>query len=210
MRLWARVLVFLSFILLRRLGLRNDIGLHLRSRSSAIESCEVDLVDGLEERLALDLGELELKRGRLAGAIAGGKSSSTPGGSTANLSQGGHLGESLGVTEGNVDDAVVGKGGEGVHGSALLTSTNTGGRDEDTGVLAVEASGGPDLTGAVPEGLPLCGEVAVTGGDTEEECVVLLEDVGVGEGLDVGGLGRSVHLAEDLLGESLLEPVVVC
>lgn len=60
----------------------------------------------------------------------------------------------------------------------------------------------PLLAGLVPEGLELGGEVAVAGGDAEEDGV---------EGLEFGrvvqhsvvGLGWSVHLLEDLVGERL-------
>lgn len=45
----------------------------------------------------------------------------------------------------------------------------------------------------------------VSGGDTEEEAVILLKDLGVAEGLDVSRLCGSVHLGEDLLGEGLLD-----
>jgi hypothetical protein len=51
--------------------------------------------------------------------------------------------------------------------------------------------------------LPLSREVTESGGDTEEDTVVLLELLGVLEGGDAGVLGRSVHLGQDLLGESL-------
>lgn len=60
----------------------------------------------------------------------------------------------------------------------------------------------------VPEGLELSGPVTVSGGDTEEETVVLLEGLGVGEDRVVG-LGRGVHLAEDILAKSLLDLVDV-
>lgn len=138
-----------------------------------------------------------------------------------------HLGEGLGVAEGHVDDAVVGEGRHGSDGSGLLTAAHGSGRDEEAGHLAPEATGGPLLAGLVPEGLyhvlsvfillyeirsavdsthlPLSGEVAVSGGDAQEESIVRLEGRGVFKDRDIGGLGRSVHLAQNLLGEGLRE-----
>lgn len=57
--------------------------------------------------------------------------------------------------------------------------------------------------------LPLGGEVAVTGGDTEQEGIVLEEGGGVGQDGDVRRLGRGVHLGQDLLGEGLRDLVQV-
>lgn len=51
--------------------------------------------------------------------------------------------------------------------------------------------------------LPLGGEVSVSGGDAEEESIVGLEGGGILEEGDVSGLGGSVHLGEDVLGEGL-------
>jgi hypothetical protein len=79
------------------------------------------------------------------------------------------LGDILGVAHRDVDDAVVGKGRERIHGSRLLSTTRARGGDEHAGVLAREAAGRPELAGRVPEGLELRREVAVPGRDTEEE-----------------------------------------
>lgn len=49
----------------------------------------------------------------------------------------------------------------------------------------------------------------VSGGDSEEEGVVLLQYRRIAESLDVGWLWWSVHLGENLLGESLLDLVEV-
>jgi hypothetical protein len=54
----------------------------------------------------------------------------------------------------------------------------------------------------------LGGKVAVTSGDTKEKAVEFLKGGGVGDGLDVGGLGGSVHLRQDLLGKGLLDSSV--
>jgi len=61
--------------------------------------------------------------------------------------------ESVRVSEGHVDDTMVGKGGHGGERSRLLSSTEAGGGDEDTGVLAGELSSSPELAGGVPKGL---------------------------------------------------------
>ena len=57
--------------------------------------------------------------------------------------------------------------------------------------------------------LPLGGKVAVTGGDAEQEGIVLEEGGGVGQDGDVRGLGRGVHLGQDLIGEGLRDLVQV-
>lgn len=69
------------------------------------------------------------------------------------LSQIGDVGEGLGVAERNVDDAVVSQGGHCGDGSGLLTTAGSSSGDEETGLLAPVAAGGPDSAGLVPEGL---------------------------------------------------------
>ena len=56
--------------------------------------------------------------------------------------------------------------------------------------------------------LPLSGEVAETGGDTQQEAIIALKG-GVGEDGDVGILGRSIHLGQDIVGEGLGDLVQV-
>lgn len=176
---------------------RRSLGLAAAMQSAG------ELGDSLVEVLALDLGELNLLGRGLAGAVSTSEGTGTPGAAATDLGEVSEETEGLGVAEGNVDDAVVGEGGDGVLSSGLLATAEGGGRDKDTGHLAPEATGSPLLAGLVPEGLPLGGEVAVAGGDAEEEGVVLLELGGVLEDGHVGGLGGSVHLGEDLLGEGL-------
>lgn len=89
---------------------------------------------------------------------------------------------------------------------ALLSTTEGAGGNEDTSILAPVAAGRPLLAGLVPEGLPLGWEVTVTGGNTEEDSVERLELGRVVEDGDVGRLGRSVHLGQDLISESLSNP----
>lgn len=108
------------------------------------------------------------------------------------------------VSEGNVDDSVVGEGGHGVQGSNLLSTALGAGRDKETGVLSGESTLTPEATSGVDEGLPLAGEVSVTSGDTEEEGIVVLQFRGGNNG--VVRLGDSVHLSKNLLRKSLRNP----
>ena len=125
------------------------------------------------------------------------------------LGEVGELLEGLCVPEWYVDDAVVGQGTHGSQGGALLSSTKASSRDKQASVLAVERTLLPELAGRVPKGLPLSREVAVTGGNAEQEGVIGLEDVGRDEG-DRLVLAWGVHLAEDLLRQSLLHLIEVC
>lgn len=116
----------------------------------------------------------------------------------------GQLGEDGLVAERNVDETVVGESAHGSKAGRLLATTLSAGGNEETGVLAPVTTGGPDTTSAVPEGLPLGGEVTVASGDTEQDGVVLKESVGFGNG--VAGLGGSVHLGQNIVGEGLSDP----
>lgn len=113
------------------------------------------------------------------------------------------------VAKRNVDNAVVGESAHGSESSALLSTALGAGGNKEAGVLAPEATGLPLAAGAVPEGPPLRGEVAVAGGDAHEEGIVLLEDGGVGNLRDGVVLGGSVHLGQNLLGEGLGDAVEV-
>ena len=128
----------------------------------------------------------------------------TPGATTVNLVQVAELSEDGLVAQRNVDEAVVSESAHRGKGSGLLTTTLGTGRNEKTGVLAPEATSGPNATGLVPEGLPLSGEVTVTGGDTEQNSVEGEEVGRLNNG--VAGLGRSVHLAQNFLAEGLGDP----
>lgn len=195
-----------------------------------MQSGEVDLGNVLVEGLALGLSNLHLKRSGLAGAIGTldtdsqqddsflsgkmkiaktySKGTSTPGATTVDLTQVGQLTEGGLVAQGNVDQAMVSKSAHGSESSGLLATTLGTGRDKQTGVLAPVATSGPDTTGLVPESLPLGGEVTVAGGDTEEESIVFGEVFRVSQHGDGGGLGRGVHLGQDLVGEGLGDPIV--
>lgn len=135
-----------------------------------------------------------------------GEGTGTPGATTVDLGQVGELSEGGLVAERDVDEAVVSKRAHGGESSGLLTTTLGTGGDEETGVLSPETTGGPDAASLVPEGLPLGREVTVTGGDTEENGIVLEEGLGLNDG--VAGLARGVHQGEDILRKSLLDPVV--
>jgi hypothetical protein len=139
-------------------------------------------------------------------SITHSESTSTPGGSTVDLVEVGEEREGSLVAERGVDETVVGEGAHGGDSSRLLATTEGTGGDEETSVLAVEATGSPDTTSAIPEGLPLGREVTVTGGDTEENGIVLEELVGLLKD-GHGGLWGSVHLGEDIFGQGLLDPV---
>lgn len=110
-------------------------------------------LDGVVKGLTLDGGNLELLGRGLAGAVGGRKGAGTPGRATVDLAQVGQLGEGLGVAERNKVNAVVGEGGQGGEGGRLLAAAEGAGRDEDAGLLAPVATGGPDLASLVPEGL---------------------------------------------------------
>ena len=129
----------------------------------------------------------------------------------------GELTESRLVSERDERETVVSQSAHGSNGGGFLTTTETGSGDEEAGVLAVKTASRPLLAGLVPEGLPLGGcasasiglpaqralpMAVVTDGVSDLEVLRRSEDGRVGEG-DVGGLGGSVHLSQDLLGESL-------
>jgi hypothetical protein len=60
------------------------------------------LGNGLVERLALDVGKLELECGRRARAVGAGEGARTPGRTTANLGEVGELSEGVLVAERHV------------------------------------------------------------------------------------------------------------
>lgn len=100
------------------------------------------------------------------------KGTSTPWGATTDLSEVGKGSENRLVSERDVDDTVVGEGGEGIHDGRLLTTAGGTGGNKDSGVFAPEGTGLPLATGLVPEGLPLGREVTVSGRDAEKETII--------------------------------------
>ncbi len=129
---------------------------------------------------------------------------STPGATTADLLEVGKNREGGLVTERHVDEAVVSESAHGGNDGGLLATTGGAGGDEDTGILAPVTTGGPDGAGLVPEGLPLSREVTVAGRDAEQDGIVLQKVGRLGNW--VVGLGRGVHLGQDLLREGLGDP----
>lgn len=70
---------------------------------------------------------------------------------TVDLGQVGQLREGMFVPEGDIDQSVVDKGGEGVGDGDLLSTTLGAGGDEDTAHLASKGAPCPQWTGCVPE-----------------------------------------------------------
>ncbi len=65
----------------------------------------------------------------------------------------GDITEGVRVTEGDVEDTVVGQGGKGGDDSCLLTSTMGSSRDKDTSILSSELTTSPEGTSGIPERL---------------------------------------------------------
>jgi len=159
------------------------------------------LADLFVEALALDGGNFELESGGLARSVRPGESASAPWRSTVNFVQVRQQTECLGVTQRNIDDSVVCEGGHGCYSCGFLSSSGSASGDEYSSILPVQTARGPELASGVPEGLPLCWEVTVTSGNTEQECIEGGEFL---RGDDfVVGLGRGVHLGEDLCRKGL-------
>lgn len=55
--------------------------------------------------------------------------------------------------------------------------------------------------------LPLGGEVAVSGGNTQEKTIVFGQDGWIVQDGDIGGLWRGVHFRQDFVGQRLGELV---
>jgi hypothetical protein len=114
------------------------------------------------------------------------------------------------------------EGREDAHGSSFLTSTRSTGGDEDTCVLVIQSTAGPEATSRVPECLsenasapilggscdnrsiylPLCWERTVTRGYAKEVCVEIRE---IGWGEDGIFESRSVHFSANLFRKSLCD-----
>lgn len=134
-----------------------------------------------------------------------GKSARAPRAPAMHLLQVRQLPEGHLVAQWHVDHAVMREGAHGGDASGFLASAKAGGGDEQAGVLAPEAALHPLVAGAVEEGLPLGGEVAIAGGDTEEHAVVFLELLR-GDVRDGVVFGRGVQHGQDLLGEGFGDP----
>lgn len=117
---------------------------------------------------------------------------------TMHLVEIGELAKSSLVPQRHIDHAVMSERAHGRNASGLLPSTDTSGGNEQARVLAPEATLLPLGAGGIEESFPLGGEVAVTGGDAEQDAVVLLE-LGRCDDRDGRVLWRGVHLLEDFL-----------
>lgn len=134
-------------------------------------------------------------------AVGGSNGGSTVSGATVDI---GEVGEVwLRVTDGDVDDAVVGKEGDGSKVSGLLSTVLGRSRGESRSVLAYEGTSSPETTSAVKEGGNLGWGTTVTSGCAQKETVKGGQVLGGDDG--VAGLERvaSVHLLEDRGVESL-------
>ena len=171
--------------------------------------------------------ELELLLRGLTGAVGTREGSCSPGTAATNFGEVGEEGEGGLVAEWDVDEAVVSKSAHSVKSSGLLSSTEGSGRDEETSIFAYikgqqmfqtlkgycfltpESTSLPLTSSRVPESLPLSWEGSISGWDTEEESIVLLELRWAVEGWDLAVLLWSVHLGQDFLWESLWDTVKV-
>lgn len=92
---------------------------------------------------------------------------------------------------------------------ALLATAHRASTDEQPCVFAPVGTGLPLTTSLIPEDLPLSREVAVSCWNAEEERIVLLERLWVGERWDVGILWRCMHLLQHFLRKRLCDLIEV-
>lgn len=133
----------------------------------------------------------------------------TPWAAATDLGKVGEKGEGGLVPKRHVDQAVVSQRAQACNRRALLATAKRSGRDEQPRILAPVGTRLPLAASLIPESLPLGWEVAITGGDTKEEPVVLLKRLRILERRDFAVLGRGMHFGQDLLGESLRDLVDV-
>jgi hypothetical protein len=139
------------------------------------------------------------------------------------------LTEGMCIAKGNEADAVVGEGRHARDSGGFLATAETTSGDEHASKLALQFTLLPEMASSIPKGLqrknkisvlarhrqkgriyaylPLRWEVAVTGGDTAKEAVVVGEIAGVDN--RIIWLGGRMHLGQDLLRESLSDPRIV-
>ena len=108
---------------------------------------ELNTRNRIPKLLSLDLRNLQLQRTRRSSSSRTRKCPGTPWRSAVDFFQVGELAEGTAVSERDVDDAVVGEGGEGVGGGDFLASAGCAGGDEDSGVFVVESTFGPEAAG---------------------------------------------------------------
>lgn len=160
----------------------------------------------LVEGLALDLGQFEFLGGGLSGSVGARKGTGTPWGAAADLSEICEDGKALGISQRNVDHALVHPRAESLESGGFLAAACGSSGDKNTEVLAEESTGLPEATEVVNERLPLGAIVGVAGGDAEEEGVVLGHGVGGGKG-NGGVLLWGVHLLQDFGGEGFFDSI---
>lgn len=131
------------------------------------------------------------------------------------------------VSKRHEDDSLVHERAQARNDGALLTAALSARGYEHARILAVVSASRPLLACLVPKDFPLGREVAessgrdmlglqipyeeqrdVPRGDAEEEGVKRLELRGVGQDLNVRGLGRCMHFGENFVGEGLFDSVV--
>jgi len=105
------------------------------------------------------------------------------------------------ITQGNKHDAMVGQSADRVHDGHLLSSSRSASGNKEACIFASKSTGGPKRTSGIPERLPLRRHIPVTSGDTEDEGIVSLQNIGSHN--RVVRFGWSVHRCEDFLRESL-------
>jgi len=155
----------------------------------------------LVEGLALYLGNLELESAGLARTIGTSESTGTPRRASVDFIEVRQLAEGRSIAQGDEGDTVVSEGREACNGRGLLATTVATGGDEHATELALQLALLPQLAGAIPEGLPLSGEVTEASGYTIKDTIIVSEVIGRND--RIIGLGGRMHLGQDLLGESL-------
>lgn len=161
---------------------------------------ESNLGDGLVEGFTLNSGHFKFELRGLTRTVRASKGSSTPGRSSMYLLKVGIESKCVFIAHGYIDDSVVGKGGHGIEGSDLLTSTGGSSGNKDSGVLTVKSTLGPETSSGIPKSLPLGREVSVSGGDSQKKGVVRCKDFRTNDG--IFALGRRMHLGKNLLRKS--------
>lgn len=109
------------------------------------------------------------------------------------------------VSKRYVDHAVVCKRRHRRERRALLSTTQSGRGNEETGIFTGVRALRPLGTGGIPERPPLAGEVTEASGNPEKKAVVRLERLGVDD-RDIG-LWQGVDAFQKVVGECLFDSV---
>ncbi|EEQ36359.1 hypothetical protein EJF18_10487 [Clavispora lusitaniae] len=86
----------------------------------------------------------------------------------------------MGIAQRNKNHSVVNQGRQGADGGGFLAAAQSACTDENAGRLSPQGAGSPQTTGSVPEVLESRGEVAVSGGNSKQKRIVLLQCVHTG------------------------------